>query len=79
MLTLKTIVFYRSNRLILIKLRTDHPWDKKIKNCPNKGPGSRKNVRKSQKCKNGAEIIEKNSPREPLRQNSSDLHESFLI
>jgi hypothetical protein len=27
--------------LISIKLNTNHPWVKRIKNCPNEGPGSR--------------------------------------
>jgi hypothetical protein len=49
----------------------------RIKNCPNKGWILVKGelITKMQKWD---EVIEKYSPREPLIQNSSDLHENFL-
>jgi hypothetical protein len=36
---LKKKIFARTNRSILIKLGTNHPWVKRIRNCPNEEPG----------------------------------------
>ena len=61
---------------ISIKLCTNHIWLTRMK-CPNyKRPGSR-HMRDINK--NGGEGNDKFSPREPLSQNSSDLHGRFLI
>jgi hypothetical protein len=59
------------------QLLTNHPWMKKIKIVQIKGQVLIKGeiIPKLQKW---GEVIEKFSTREPLIQNSSNLHESFL-
>jgi hypothetical protein len=60
-----------------MKLRSNHPSAKRIRNCPNKGSGSRL-TGDNQKMLKLDEVIETFSPLKPLHKNISDLHESFL-
>jgi hypothetical protein len=78
MFTLKKIFFSRTRRPILIKLSITLPWVKGILNCSNKGPGP---FQKGDNYKNAKMRWGhlKSSSREPLSQNRSYLHESFLI
>jgi hypothetical protein len=66
----------QNQQTMSIKLGINHPWVKGILNCSNKGPGP---LQRGDNCKNGVGSFKKSSSSEPLSQNRSSLHETFLI
>jgi hypothetical protein len=78
MCILKIIFFSRISRPISIKLGINHPWVKGNINCSNKGPGPLQRGDNHRNAKMGWGHLKSSSP-EPLSQNRSYLHESFLI
>jgi hypothetical protein len=74
----KRKIFSSTSRQISIKLDRNHPWVKGILNLTNKGPGPLQRGDNPENEKKIGEVIEKVFPSEPLSQNSSYLHESFL-
>ena len=73
------IFFFRTSRPISIKLGINHPWVKEILNCSNKGPGLLQRGDNHKNAKMGWVYLRKSSSTEPLSQNRSYFHESFLI
>jgi hypothetical protein len=63
---------------ISMKLGTNHPWVKRIKNCPKEGPGSLRRVDNHIEAKMGFNHLIFFS-QEPQSHKSSYLQESFLI
>jgi hypothetical protein len=70
--------FSRTSRPISIKLGMNHSWVKRILNCSNKGPGPFQRAYNHKIAKLWLGHWKKDFPWEPLSQNSSYLHESFL-
>jgi hypothetical protein len=53
MFILKKKIFFRTSKLISIKLGTNHPWVKGIQNCSNKGRGTLQRVDNHKNTKMG--------------------------
>jgi hypothetical protein len=76
----KKIFSTRTSMPISIKLCTNHPWVKSwIQNCSIKGPGPCQRGDNHKNAKSGVRSVKFFCHQEPPSQNSSNLHESFLI
>jgi hypothetical protein len=71
-------IFSRTSRPISMKLHTNYAWVKGILNSLNKGPDPLQRGDHHKNTKMGWSHLKIFSP-EPLSQNRSYLHESFLI
>jgi hypothetical protein len=74
---LRKIFFSRTSKPISIKLGTNYPWVKRIKDCSKEGPGSFPRRDNHRNAKIGWDPFK--SSQEPMSQKSSYLHKSFLI